>query len=142
MKKTIKTFAIVILICLSIIAGLSMINVNMVQHQKQNQNQITKQYNTQLTIVGTHKRIKNIVWKTESFKSSAELAEFYNTKLDLFQQRESKVFMRGHGYALIKVLYPVINSTEVNVYTNEQIQGQMQTNDIDFNLFEKIKSLF
>lgn len=138
MKKQLKFWGVAILICITLIAMASMVQINMVQRQLQNQNQITKQYNTQLTIVDTHKQVDRIEWRTRNVLNSGELAEFYNTRLDLYQQRESKVYQNDSG---ITILYPVINGTEVKTYTNKQSQSQMQTNEIQFNIFQKVKGL-
>ena len=127
-------------ISLSIIAGLSLINVNMVQHQKQEQNQIVKQYNTQLTIVDTTRRITNIVWEVEKINSlgtspDQDVKIFINT-LTLFQQMQMKM-VKGERF-VIYVFYPTLN-TQITIKTNSQEQSQTSINDIKFNLFEKFK---
>jgi len=89
-----------------------------------------------LTIVDTHKRITNIIWKTEHFQFFSEFTNFFN-ELNYFQQRESKISQYGRSPATV-ILYPVLKEKK-RVVTNGQVNLQAQTNKIEFSLFDKWK---
>ena len=133
-----KKLLVTILILVAIIAGLSMIKISIVQNQRQEQSQITKQYNTQLTIIDTHRTITNISWKYKIFQKDKDFEDFMNNEMSLFQQLKLKFAVTDHAFY---VCYPVINTTEEKTITNYSEQSQMTTNKIELNLLSKIKSL-
>ena len=140
MKKALLISGYVVLVCLSIIFGLSMVEVNMTQHQQQTQQQIQRNDNVQLTIVDTSRKIENIYWVATNFTKTKDLEIFLNTELNFFQVRESKIsyrYFNGLRSEEFLVVYPTTRK-EVEVHTNFQKQSQTQTNYFKFNAFDKV----
>lgn len=130
-KKFWLWIILAICFCVSMFFAVSNIEIKQTQYQRQEQNQIQRNDNVQLTIIDTSKRYTNIYWSYYCNENIEDIFIFINENLDFFQQLNLKML---EGNKSIIIVYPIINSKNI-LYTNSNINTSSNNKTIKVRNF-------
>lgn len=132
----IKKFLFALAICVSIIIGLSSINIHISSSSRSIANAISKSEAVNLTIVDTQRRYTNITWRFVKVNTPNKVIEVLEC-LNYWQQVNAKIQASDGQNRWDCVYYPVITSTQT-IITNTSKNNISNIKKIKFRFFHKI----